>query len=98
MSGPSPGDAMLLDAIERLRSHVERLEERLVKLENSLGARVEPPCEISEEEQVLVSVAVAAYLGVKPKIRQIRLVGGAAWAQQGRATVQASRATVVQRG
>jgi methylmalonyl-CoA carboxyltransferase large subunit len=35
---------------------------------------------------------VAAFLGKKPHIRQIRLLGSAAWSQQGRVTIQASHA------
>jgi methylmalonyl-CoA carboxyltransferase large subunit len=41
---------------------------------------------------LVISAAVAAYLGKKPHIRQIRLVGTTAWAQQGRVTIQASHA------
>jgi methylmalonyl-CoA carboxyltransferase large subunit len=45
---------------------------------------------ISEEVLAVISAAIAAYLGKKPSIRQIRLLGTAAWAQQGRVTIQAS--------
>jgi methylmalonyl-CoA carboxyltransferase 12S subunit len=37
-----------------------------------------------------ISAAVAAYLGVRAHIRQIRLVSTGAWAQQGRVSIQAS--------
>jgi methylmalonyl-CoA carboxyltransferase large subunit len=47
---------------------------------------------LSEELLVVISAAVAAFLGKKPHIRQIRLLGSAAWAQQGRVTIQASHA------
>jgi len=47
---------------------------------------------ISEEILAVISAAVAAFLGKKPRIRQIRLLGGTAWAQQGRVTIQASHA------
>jgi methylmalonyl-CoA carboxyltransferase 12S subunit len=46
--------------------------------------------EITEEEILAVSAAVAAYLGVRVRIRQIRLVGSRAWAQEGRVSIQAS--------
>jgi methylmalonyl-CoA carboxyltransferase large subunit len=46
--------------------------------------------EITEEELLAVSAALAAYMGVRPHIRQIRLVSSGAWAQQGRVTIQAS--------
>jgi methylmalonyl-CoA carboxyltransferase large subunit len=52
-----------------------------------------PPGEVLSEELILViGAAIAAFLGKKPHIRQIRLVGSAAWAQQGRITIQASHA------
>jgi len=47
--------------------------------------------EFGEELLLAISAAVAAYLGVKPHIRQIRLLGGVTWSQQGRVTIQASR-------
>jgi methylmalonyl-CoA carboxyltransferase large subunit len=47
---------------------------------------------ISEEILLVISAAIAAFLGKKPTIRQIRLVGTAAWAQEGRVTIQASHA------
>jgi methylmalonyl-CoA carboxyltransferase large subunit len=45
---------------------------------------------ISEEEFLAISAALAAWLGVQAHIRQIRLIRTDAWAQQGRATIQAS--------
>ncbi len=46
---------------------------------------------ISEEELIAISAAVAAYLGVRAHIRQIRVIhSNGAWAQQGRVSVQAS--------
>ena len=50
---------------------------------------------LSEELILVISAAIAAFLGKKPHIRQIRLVSTAAWAQQGRATIQASHALPV---
>src|SRR6266540_5043475 len=47
---------------------------------------------LSEDLLLVISAAIAAYLGKKPPIRQIRLVGTTAWAQQGRVTIQASHA------
>lgn len=49
-----------------------------------------PPPEITEEELLAVSAALAAYFGVRMRIRQIRLLGSQAWAQQGRVSIQAS--------
>jgi methylmalonyl-CoA carboxyltransferase large subunit len=45
---------------------------------------------ITEEELLAVSAAIAAYLGVRAHIRQIRLLSTSAWAQQGRVSIQAS--------
>jgi methylmalonyl-CoA carboxyltransferase 12S subunit len=45
---------------------------------------------ISEEELLAISAALAAWLGVQPHIRQIRLIRSSAWAQQGRVIIQAS--------
>src|SRR5262245_60239762 len=47
---------------------------------------------LSEELVLVISAAIAAFLGKKPHIRQIRLLGAAAWAQQGRVMIQASHA------
>jgi methylmalonyl-CoA carboxyltransferase 12S subunit len=46
--------------------------------------------EFSEELLLVLSAAVAAYLGKRPHIRAVRLIGSSAWAQQGRVFVQAS--------
>jgi methylmalonyl-CoA carboxyltransferase 12S subunit len=48
--------------------------------------------ELSEELVLVISAAVAAYLGKKPYIRQIRLVTSPTWSHQGRVSVQASHA------
>ena len=45
---------------------------------------------ISEERLVAISAALAAFLGERVRIRQIRLIRSDAWAQQGRVSVQAS--------
>ena len=53
---------------------------------------------LSEELVLVISAAIAAFLGKKPHIRQIRLLGSDAWAQQGRVTIQASHALSVHHG
>jgi len=50
----------------------------------------EPAAELSEELILVISAAVAAYLGKKPYIRQIRLVTTPTWTHQGRVTIQGS--------
>lgn len=47
---------------------------------------------ISEELLVVLGAAVAAFLGKRPHIKQIRLLGTTVWAQQGRVQIQASHA------
>jgi methylmalonyl-CoA carboxyltransferase large subunit len=49
-----------------------------------------PTTPISEDRLVAISAAVAAFLGERVRIRQIRLIRSNAWAQQGRVSVQAS--------
>jgi methylmalonyl-CoA carboxyltransferase large subunit len=45
---------------------------------------------ISEEELLAISAALAAYFGVRVHVRQVRLIGSRAWAQEGRVSIQAS--------
>jgi methylmalonyl-CoA carboxyltransferase 12S subunit len=54
--------------------------------------------ELNEELILIISAAIAAFLGKKPQIRQIRLLGTAAWAQQGRVLIQASHALPMRHG
>jgi methylmalonyl-CoA carboxyltransferase 12S subunit len=52
-----------------------------------------PPAEeegISEEVLIVISAAVAAFLGERAHIRQVRLIRTGAWAQEGRVSIQAS--------
>jgi methylmalonyl-CoA carboxyltransferase large subunit len=49
-----------------------------------------PPAVVSEEELLAISAAIAAFMGVRAHIRQIRLIGSGAWSQQGRVSIQAS--------
>jgi len=56
-------------------------------------AQVSQPPEpepITEEELAAMAAAVAAYLGVRAHIRQIRLISSSRWAQEGRVSIQAS--------
>jgi methylmalonyl-CoA carboxyltransferase large subunit len=46
--------------------------------------------EATEEELLVIAAAVAAFLGVRAQVRQVRLIQSTAWAQVGRATVHAS--------
>lgn len=89
----------MLETLDALRREVTRLGDRVAALEAVLGSqpttsttnRSPSPVEgIGEEVITVISAAIAAYLGVKPHIRQMHLVGGEFWAQQGRVTILAS--------
>ncbi len=97
--------ARFADTLEALRQEVARLSERVTALEQvaatksavapapAPSAATAPAADgLSEELILVIGAAVAAYLGKKAPIRQIRLLGSAGWAQQGRLTVQASHA------
>ncbi len=89
---------------EDLRAVVARLSGRVTALEEALAATgaaragatrddVDPtPEEIPEAILPVLIAAAAAYLGVHPVLRQVRLVDSSAWAQAGRARLQASHA------
>lgn len=49
-----------------------------------------PGEELSEEILIAISAAVAAFLGERVHVRQIRLISSSAWAQQGRVSIQGS--------
>lgn len=86
----------VMDALDSLGREVARLSDRLAALEKNLPGPVPGgdagagDDSLSEETVVVISAAVAAFLGAKPRIRQIRLLRSDSWAQQGRATIQAS--------
>src|SRR5690242_2571765 len=98
--------APVVDALAAVRQELARLGERVTALEAAVGAKPRPATPapapapppppaaegLSEELVLVISAAVAAFLGKKPHIRQIRLLGATGWAQQGRVTIQASHA------
>ena len=45
---------------------------------------------MSDDTLAVISAAVAAFLGKRAHVRQVRLISSSAWAQQGRVSVQAS--------
>jgi methylmalonyl-CoA carboxyltransferase large subunit len=86
-----------------LEAQILELNRRLAELEarsappkpavvpQAAPAPVAPVAEgITDEELLAISAAIAAFLGVRAHIRQIRLVSTNAWAQQGRVSIQAS--------
>ena len=94
----------LAGILEEIRQQLATLAERVAKLEHAPMEPVvaAPPATqpapapaaaaetITPEEILAISAALAAYLGVRPHIRQIRLVSSRAWAEEGRVTIQAS--------
>ena len=97
MMTDSTDQRSLLESLDALRREVVQLGDRLAALESpgspppAPKKPSPPPAAIISEELIgVISAAIAAYLGVLPHIRQISLVGGASWAQQGRVTIQAS--------
>jgi methylmalonyl-CoA carboxyltransferase 12S subunit len=104
MTQESADQRSLLETLNALRREVALLGERIAAIEAVGGARpasaarnelAAPVATISEELIGVISAAIAAYLGVTPRIRQISLVGGAYWAQQGRVTIQASHSFAI---
>jgi len=102
---------MSKNEIKKLEEVVEELSRRLEKMEALVATLAKAPAaeparaaepagkqEISHEIVLAISAAVAAFLGKRASIRQIRLTGTTPWAQQGRATVQASHAVEYVRG
>jgi methylmalonyl-CoA carboxyltransferase 12S subunit len=91
--------------VAELKSKLDTLTDRLSRLEvpaqtNGHDTRNKPVTPapapvidegISPDVVLAISAAVAAYLGERPHIRAIRLIGSSRWAQQGRVSIQASR-------
>ena len=100
MKTEAPNSAEIMEALVALREEVARLSNRVAALESAAGkapARVES-ASLSEELLVVIGAAIAAFLGKKARIRQIRLLGTTTWAQQGRVTIQASHGLLVHHG
>jgi len=93
---------MAFRTVTTLKNEITELRQRIEKLEALLAAtRAVPPAapaaskqEISPEIVLAISAAVAAYLGKRATIRQIRLTSSNAWSAAGRASMQASHTIV----
>ena len=88
-----------------LEAEIKELRQRIEKLEALLAASIQkekqqpaaPPqirSDIAPDILLAISAAVAAFMGKRATIHQIRLTGTTAWAMQGRATVQASHGLI----
>lgn len=84
-------DTNTLTLIAELCAELATLKQRVGALERQASqvARA-APAGPSEEDMLAISAAVAAFLGVHARIRQVHLVHSSAWAQVGRMGVQAS--------
>jgi methylmalonyl-CoA carboxyltransferase 12S subunit len=88
--------AKLTDRVAQLESGV--VAKTQPEVEIPAPAVVEEPAavkepaapEITEEEILAITAALGAYLGVRIRLKQIRLLSSPAWAQQGRVSIQAS--------
>lgn len=98
----------VVESLNSLRREIASLGERTAALERSLlnkapelARKPESGSEaagLSDELVMVLSVAIAAFLGVKPRIRQIVLLGSHPWSQQGRVTIQASHSLPIHHG
>ena len=85
----------LKNEIAELRKRIEKLEGLLVESQGVAPSASSPgKPELSQEIVLAISAAVAAFLGKRATIRQIRLSSSNAWSAQGRASVQASHTIV----
>jgi len=90
----------ITERLDRMESRIRALEKPAaaaepVKSAAPAAAPVESakPDEISEEILMVISAAVAAFMGVKARIRKVRRMsetGMNPWSQQGRVSIQAS--------
>lgn len=81
----------LLALIAQMRQEIGTLSRRVNELEQRMGERIAPADTAPSEDTLLaISAAVAAFLGVRARIRHVRLVHSSAWAQVGRMGVHAA--------
>lgn len=87
----------VVESLAALRREMAALADRVAALERTAAPAAADSGEISPEIAAVIAAVLAAHLGVKPHIRQVTLVGGSSWAQQGRVTIQASHRLAFQR-
>ena len=79
--------------VAEMRAEIAALTQRVQALELSAAKAAAAPTPVTEEDMIAISAAVAAFLGVRARIRQVRLVHSRAWAQVGRMGTHASHHT-----
>jgi len=82
-----------LALMEQMQAQIAALSLRVSTLEQGAAKAAAAPAPVSEEDMLVISAAVAAFLGVRVRIRQVRLVHSSAWAQVGRMGTHASHHT-----
>lgn len=92
MQEPEP-NATTLALFAEMRAEIASLALRVSTLELAAAKLAARPAPVSEEDMIAISAAVAAFLGVRARIRQVRLVHSSAWAQVGRMGTHASHHT-----
>ena len=85
---------MTEDDLLQMRSQIRALAHRVELLEGEVRQLRQP---IPEDDLFVLAAAVAAYLGKRAPIRQVRLLGSTTWSQQGRVSIQASRRLSLER-
>ena len=86
----------LISRLESLHQEMRTLQQRVQQLESAAARReaLDADQEFDDHTVLVIAAACAAFLGERPHIRQIRLLGGNSWMYQGRATIQSSHAIV----
>jgi methylmalonyl-CoA carboxyltransferase 12S subunit len=95
MSDQTPAGAPVEQTVAELLETVRVLTDRVAHLEAAL--QEQEAAGVPEEVVIAISAAVAAFLGHRAKVTQLHYRTGAAYAQQGRAVVQARHGTLPSR-
>jgi methylmalonyl-CoA carboxyltransferase large subunit len=91
----------VLTVLNEIRAALAELSARVRALEGAAPAAFAPAAPLAaappaaadamnDDTLAVIAAAVAAFLGKRAHVRQVRLISSSAWAQQGRVSVQAS--------
>ncbi len=83
--------ASIQSRMAQMGGELARMNERIAAVEADRAAELASR-RVSEDVILVISAAIAAFLGKKAHIRHVHLLGSASWSQQGRVTIQASHA------